>query len=475
MMHLHSVLWYALAVVVACLTYRRMLSSRWAAGLASILFAIDATHASIAWLANRNVLPCISSALLSLLCYRHRSWPSRLAAYFLFAFSLACGEASLAITGYYLAYAMFLSDERWRQRIVSLLPFGLIALAWLAFWTSRGFGTSGPGFYINPVENPSLFLKELIYRFPAYLVGQLFLPPAEIFASAEDNAMRAYFWAYATGLVALLIWLFMPLLRQSREARFFGLGMLIAVIPICSSSLVSRSLWFVGFGAAGLLALFMEQYRNLPLSARRRRYSAAFAATMMVMHLWISPLLFIAYGKAPDALDALMDSRHVELPDAGAPGRRVLAISTVSYLGTITFPLLKDQAMSLGSAPTRVPPSIARIRALTEGQGEYTLIRAGADILIASCPSGFNTLRPTPYRFAAGDHVGLDDVDIVVHSVSRSGAPTLIEYDFKRGALEGYDIIAWQLDHFVSAKLPPVGTHANIRTAVSCLWCSKRG
>jgi hypothetical protein len=130
---------------------------------------------------------------------------------------------------------------------------------------------------------------------------------------------------------------------------------------------------------------------------------------------------------------------------------------------------------TLGSAPTRVPPSIARIRALTEGQGEYTLIRAGADILVASCPSGFNTLRPTPYRLAAGDHVGLDDVDIVVHSVSRSGAPTLIEYDFKRGALEGYDIIAWQLDHFVSAKLPPIGTHANIRTAVSCLWCRKRG
>jgi hypothetical protein len=287
--------------------------------------------------------------------------------------------------------------------------------------------------------------------------------------------MRVYAWAYATGIVALFAWLFMPLLRQSREARFFGLGMLIAVFPICSSSLVSRSLWFVGFGAAGLLALFIEQFRNLPMSARRRGYSAAFAATMMVIHLWISPLLFIAYSKAPDALDSMMDSRRVQLPDAGAPGRQVLAISTLSYVGSITFPLLKDQALSLGSAPTRAAPNIARIRALAEGEGEYTLLRPAADTLIASCPSGFGTLRPSRYGFIVGDHVSLDDVDIEVRSVSSSGAPTLIEYDFKRGALERYDVIAWQLDHFVAAKLPPVGEQTSIRTDASCLWCKKRG
>jgi hypothetical protein len=474
LMHLHSALWYAVTALVACLTYREILPSRWAAGLATVLFALDPSHSAVAWLANRNIMPCLSSALLSLWCYRRGPWRWQIAAYSLFALSLACGEAGLAITGYYLAHAVFLSDERWRQRVMRLLPFALIALIWLAIWKSEGFGTSGPGFYINPAEEPLLFLKEALYRFPAYLVGQFFLPPAEIFAGMEDNAARAFALAYAVGIVALLTWLFLPLLRHSRQARFFALGLLVAAVPICSATPVIRSLWFVGFGATGLLALFIEQFRNLPMSARRLRLSSVFAGTMVVIHLWISPLLFILYSKAGDALDGIMDSRHVQLPDTGTPGANVLAISTLSYVGSITFPLLKDAALSLGSAPARPAPSIARIRALAEGEGEYTLLRTGPDTLVASRPDGFNTLRPSPYGFAAADRVRLDDVEIIVRSVSPSRAPTVIEYDFRRGALEGYEIIAWQQDHFVPAKLPAVGESADIRTDAACSWCGKR-
>jgi hypothetical protein len=44
-----------------------------------------------------------------------------------------------------------------------------------------------------------------------------------------------------------------------------------------------------------------------------------------------------------------------------------------------------------------------------------------------------------------------------------------------RDALKSYDIIAWQLDHFVAAKLPPIGEQTSIRTDASCLWCKNRG
>jgi hypothetical protein len=165
----------------------------------------------------------------------------------------------------------------------------------------------------------------------------------------------------------------------------------------------------------------------------------------------------------------------LHLPDTGIPGAHVLAISTLSYVGSITFPLLKDEALALGSAPTRQAPSITRIRALAEGEGEYTLLRTGPDTLVASRPGGFTSLRPSGYGFAPGEHVKLDDVDIIIRSVSASGAPTLIEYDFDRGVLDGYEIIAWRLDHFESAKLPPVGESANVRTDASCLWCGTQG
>jgi hypothetical protein len=464
-MHLHSVLWYGLVVFVAGLTYRRIMPTRWAAGLAALLFAVDAAHGpAVAWLANRNTLVCLTAALPSLLCYRQSRLSWQIVGCALFAFSLACSEGALAITGYYFAYEVFLSERRWHERILRLLPYALVAVAWLAFWKYSGFGTAGPGFYIDPASDPSLFMKEMIYRFPAYLVGQFFLPPAEIFGLTEESGSRGFAFAYALIVMALLAWLLMPLLRSSRLARFFGLGMLIAVIPICGSATVSRSLWFVGFGAAGLLALFVEHFRSLSMSPARLRASAAFAGTMMVLHLWISPLLFVAYSKSGDVLDGLMDSRRVQLPDEGVPGRKVLAISALSYPGNITFPLLKDQALSLGTAPTRTPPNITRIRALSEGKGEFELLHKDADTLVVSSATGLDTLRPSRYGFAAGDRIVLNDVEIAVQSVSSGKAPTVIEYRFNPGVLKSYEVIAWGGDHFVPAMLPAIGERVRIKT-----------
>lgn len=468
LMHLHSVLWYGVVVLVAGLAYLRIMPTRWAAGLAAVLFAVDAAHGpAVAWLANRNAMVGLTAALLALLCYRQRQLHWQIAGCGLFAFSLACGESALAITGYFFAHEVFLSDRRWPRRILRLLPYALIAVAWLLFWKVRGFGTAGPGFYIDPASDPGLFLAKMIYRFPAYLVGQLFLPPAELFVVTEDPGLRGYALAYALVVVTLLGWLFMPLLRSSATARFYALGMLIAVIPICGSVPVSRSLWYVGFGAIGLLALFIEQFRNLPMSPARLRGSAIFAGTMMVLHLWLSPLLFVAYGKGGDVADGMMDSRRVHLPVEGAPDRKVLALSTLSYVGSITFPLLKDQALSLGAAPTRPAPSIARIRALTEGVGEFELLRKDADTLVISSAAGLEALRPGYYGFAAGERVVLDDVEIVVQSVSPARAPTLIEYRFSPGALAAYEVIAWQDDRFVPARLPAIGERISIKTEKS--------
>jgi hypothetical protein len=184
-------------------------------------------------------------------------------------------------------------------------------------------------------------------------------------------------------------------------------------------------------------------------------------------------LLFIVYARTNDLLDGLMDSRRVQLPDQGVPEAQVLALSAFNYVTNITFPLFKDEALSLGSAPTRTAPAIRRIRALSEGPGEYILLRKDADTLIATSVAGFESLRPAPYRFSAGDRIDLDDLDIVVRAISGTGAPTAIEYDFKPGVLRGYEIIAWHQDHFVPASLPAIGERVSVRTQAACLWCSK--
>lgn len=474
LMHLHSVFWYGVLVLVAGFVYREIMPTRWVAGLAAVLFAIDAAHGgAIAWLANRNALVCLSSALLALLCYRRRGLQWTILGSVLFAFGLACSEAALAITGYFFAHELFLSTQPWRQRFLRLLPYAVISGAWVALWKFGGYGVDGPGFdsgpaYVDPISNPAGFLAGLLYRFFAYLVGQFFLPSVDIFTAVENSPLHFFALAYGFLIIALLAWFFLPLLRHSRHARFYALGMLIAVIPICGSPAFTRSLWFVGFGATGLLALRLEQFRDLPTANIRRHWSRVFVTIMLIMHLWLSPLLFVGYSKGVDVLDRIMDSQYVKLPDQSGPEKKVLAISTLAYALNITYPLLKDRALSLGTAPTRISPRIMQIRALSVGAGEFELLRKDADTLILFSKSGLH-IRPPKYAFSAGDRVILNDVEILVRSVSPAGSPTEIEYRFNAGVLDTYQVIAWGGGYFVPATLPAIGESAHIEVLAAVM------
>ncbi|HPK00401.1 MAG TPA: hypothetical protein PKW60_13020, partial [Candidatus Hydrogenedentes bacterium] len=67
MMHLHSLAWFGLAVLMAGMVYRRLLAPTWAAGLAALLFAIDDAHAMPAgWLADRSAAIALFWGLLAL-------------------------------------------------------------------------------------------------------------------------------------------------------------------------------------------------------------------------------------------------------------------------------------------------------------------------------------------------------------------------------------------------------------------------
>jgi hypothetical protein len=454
LMHLHSLLWYALTVLVAGFAYRQIMPTRWAGNLASVLFAVDSAHgAAVGWLANRNALLCLSTSLLALLCYRRAGLAWQALGWLLFALSMACGEPALAITGFFFAYEVFLSERPWMLRVLRLLPYALIALGWMVFWKLNGYGTAGPDFYVDPASAPWEFLARMVYRLPGYLVGQLFLPPAEVFGLLEDSKVSQLALVLAWTLVGLLGWLFLPLLRTSRQARFFTVGMVIAAVPICGSSMMARSLWYVGFGATGLLALYLERLRDPQVAPRPARI---FGGVMLAVHLCLSPLMFIAYSKVLDVLDALTDAQRVHLPDHGA-GRNVLALSVGTYFGAITIPMIKDQALSLGARPTRQAPDITRIRALNQGDGAYDLLRPEADTLVIRRTAGFTKLRRPAYGFAAGDRVDLDDVTVLIPSVTAERAPSVIEYHFKPGMLDTYQVFAWRDERFVDAALPAVG------------------
>ncbi len=462
-MHLHSIFWYAALVAVAGLVYRRFALWPLAAGFSAILFAVDFGHGgAMAWLANRNVMVAMTASMLALLCYERKAWYWQVPGCIFFAASMASAEAALAITGYFFAYEVFIAKQRWHWRLMRLMPYALIAFLWLAFWHHRGYGSAGPGFYTDPASDPGEFIRAVIYRAPAFLFGQLSVVPVEIFWFLENSQWRNY--AFAAVLAALVFFVIqvVPVFKKSALARFYFLGMCIAAIPICGSQLVGRSLWYVGFGAIGLLGLLFEHFFTMAAEDRKRGFTV-FAGTMLILHLVVSPLMFYFGIIIGPLLDNYMDSRTLQLYDERGSNKNVLVISAIDFEMNTYYPMLKDESLSISSAPAQLKSGIYKVRSLTNGAGDFELWRKDDDTLVVRRGSGFDAMRKGKYGFTKGERVSLDDVDITVHEITVDRAAVEIEYRFKPGALSNYGAVVWQAGNFSPAQLPNNGMKIMIR------------
>src|SRR5271167_2972626 len=63
---------------------------------------------------------------------------------------------------------------------------------------------------------------------------------------------------FSLAVVAVLAVLFIPLIFRDRVARFWGLGMLLSLVPVAAVGPENCLLSFVGLGPMGLLAQLAE-------------------------------------------------------------------------------------------------------------------------------------------------------------------------------------------------------------------------
>ena len=104
LMHLHSLLWLAAAVLVAAFLYREVMGATWVAGLAALMYALDGAHAvPAAYLANRNALIACCFGFLSVLAFvrwrKHGHATTRWLSVLMLALALSAGEMGLATAG----------------------------------------------------------------------------------------------------------------------------------------------------------------------------------------------------------------------------------------------------------------------------------------------------------------------------------------------------------------------------------------
>ena len=320
--HAQSLLWFALLVGAVAVLYRRIMGLTVAAGLAAVLYAIDDAHGTtIGFVANRNALMAAFFGILALVVHdrwRRDGWRVGVVlGPLLLGVSLLSAEAGAATVAYLVAYAVFVDGGSWRRRLLTLLPYFVLVIAWRVVWVFQGYGVySGVQFYVDPSGEPLRYALAALQRAPVLLLGQWGFPPsdANIFLGSGGQVLLSL---VATGAVAVIGLVVAPLLRRSRAARFWASGMMLSLLPICATLPMDRLLIFVGIGAFGLLGEFLHTWWSGSLPPRRGWAGGAtrwVAGVLVAVHLVAAPVFLPLRAGNPMGPNRLVKAFHVTTP-----------------------------------------------------------------------------------------------------------------------------------------------------------------
>jgi len=133
MMHLHSLLWYFLTLIVVSILYKRINGNGWVAGFAILLFALDSSHGlPVSWIANRNSVLATFFGFCTILSHDYRyknNWnPGFIVTPILLGFSLLSTELGVTTCAFLFSYIVFIEKNNLKEKIKSLLPYTLVAI-----------------------------------------------------------------------------------------------------------------------------------------------------------------------------------------------------------------------------------------------------------------------------------------------------------------------------------------------------------
>lgn len=479
-LHAHGILWFGLVVFVLTVTYRRLQTPAWIAGLAALLYAVDQNlFFPVAWLANRNVLLAMIFGLSTLLAHdRWRRKGSRTAAVLapiLFTLALLSGEPGVAIVAYLGAYAIFLDTGSWRARAASLLPAFLLTVVWRLVYRGLGFGALDTGFYMDPGSEPLRFLWAIVERAPILLVGQLGWPRAAFWEALAEPA-KLVMWGSSVAFLAVFFALLWPRLRHDATTRFWAFGMLIAVLPVCATSPVGdRRLWFVGIGGmalvAQLIAAAVSPPSGTPSPRWRRPATRVFALGLLGVQL-VLPIAMVAERFAAGSAQNLSPFLDIG-NDPRIEEQEVILVTAPDTFLLVYLPWERAQVGAPIPARLRnLAPAFTSIGVTRTGPNELVLEALSATLMTVEEPERFDpghtaySLQWSHHGFwgrdfpeAARTGRDLPGMSVDVTRVDANGLPERAVFSFDRSLEDsGYRWLYWNwkrggFEPFVAPKI----------------------
>jgi hypothetical protein len=490
-MHLENIALYAGVVFAVTVLYRRLIGPTWVAGLAAAFYALDPGHAqSSSWISGRNTLLAVLFGVLALHAHdrgRRDGWkPGAPLSAALFAASLLSGESGLSAGLYLFAYAICLDPApSTAKRLRALAPHALVGVAWVVAYKLLDYGARGSDLYTDPGHDPLRYLRTLGVRAPIYLLGQLALPPASIFAALSVRAVvgLAIFGALFCALFARLSW---PVLRADPVARFFALGMILSVLPIYAILPNDRVLFFIGLGGFGLVARFIAA--SLARTADRRAPIGhrVLAWFFLIVHGLLALPLHLASGQA---LQLIAQSSRVPLDEIllepAVSGQTVMFVNApvqffISHLAPMRLATDKPIPLRWRSlAPGIYPIHLMRLDArsiavrveggLLQTPGTWNVEGEPPSPPIHPSYSGQHfaqLMRRADDPMRAGDTLALTGTTVEVREVTADGRPVEVRFTFAE-PLDSPSLrwLAWDHGRFVDFALPAIGATVKLAPA----------
>lgn len=472
-MHLHSLFYYALASSMAALVFRSLIGPGAAAGFAALLFAIDATHGMlVGWIANRNQLVAAVFALASFAVYLRwgtrstRSAGNMLLGPTLLALGFAGGEAALCILAYFAAHALVLDTRTHGERLAAAAPYLLVTLAWAICYRAGGYGTSGSGFYHDPLGAPLAYAAAAAQHLPILAMNELVGLPADLFVVLPWHA-RVGFVALALLLALAVCAIVLPTLRRDAEARFFGLAGVLSLLPVCATGPSARLLLVPSVGLIGLMVRFVAatraEERAAPEARRggRSKLTRVYAGYFLLCHLLFAVPMFHVMARQLSMVEELLERLAEGLDgDSGLPTARVVLLNApdgtfMSYVGLLRH-------VTGRPTPYAITPLALGTRGLTVARTKENTLRVRQDGGFALSPTERFTSNHE-VRWHAGSRVHLTGLTIQVVQVTSDGRPQTVDFIFDHALADSsLRFKEWDGDTLVPFVVPEVGAWRRI-------------
>ncbi len=452
--HVHSVLWYALAIFGVGLVLRRWVRPTWAAGLASVWWAMDEGHGhAVGWLSNRHVV--VGTALVTLCLLLHdkgrrskRVGPQLLSAAAL-GLSLLASESALGIWGFLLAYAWCLDAKRGAFR--ALLPHAAVSAAWLSAFVYLGHGARASGLYLDPRASPIAFLAELPERTGVLLLSATGLPSADTWhgASPTQVALLAVGGAIALLLLAVLTW-------PKRRAVALSIALVIALLPAAATFPSDRLLLLPSVAALALAASVVAEARAHPTALGR-----IVAGLSITTHNLVAPVHFPERSLAMAQLHA-----NVSRASASAYALVQSERKRLIVLNAPDFYFCK----LLREVRWTQPAPAAPILCLSGSLDAMEVTRVDPNALRLSLPGGFldrpfNRLyRDERHPTRVGDKWFTGVAGVEIEQTDARGAPRQVLFRFL-SPLESdkFVFVQWRGGQYVPFTPPAPGASITVR------------